>query len=222
MSSHCVGPTTRRSPRCVRSVDTQWCGSLSLLFLTSSLPDYSPILLLLLVLLPLLPSSSSYVCITCVSHVPLGAPPAPPAPPTPPVSPAPSQTDFMLGKVLAALDASGFANNTVVSIWGDHGWQLGEHGEWCKHTNFEYAARAPMMVHVPGLTDGGIKTEHYSEHVDLFPTLTEAAMGETLPICPKGDASFKVREKRERREREEREGSRHTCSRVCFVSGPTF
>lgn len=74
----------------------------------------------------------------------------------------------------------------------DHGWQLGEHGEWCKHTNFEYAARAPMIIHVPGLTDGGVVTEQYSEHVDLFPTLTEAAMGVKMPVCPQGDASFKV------------------------------
>ena len=74
----------------------------------------------------------------------------------------------------------------------DHGWQLGEHGEWCKHTNFEYAARAPMMVHVPGLTDSGVVTEQFTEHVDLFPTLTEAAMGIKMPVCPQGDASFKV------------------------------
>ena len=61
-----------------------------------------------------------------------------------------SQTDAMVGRVMAALAASPFASNTIVSLWGDHGWQLGEHGEWCKHTNFELAARAPMMVHVPG------------------------------------------------------------------------
>merc|ERR1712139_111355 len=86
----------------------------------------------------------------------------------------------------------GEADNTVISFWGDHGYQLGEHGEWCKHTNFEFATRAPMMVHVPGLTDKGIVTEHFSEHVDLFPTLTEAAMGVQLDNCPSGDASFDV------------------------------
>lgn len=103
-----------------------------------------------------------------------------------------SQTDAMIGKVLAALERTGEADNTVISFWGDHGWQLGEHGEWCKHTNFEFATRAPMMVHVPGLTDQGIVTEHYSEHVDLFPTLTEAAMDVQLDNCPSGDASFNV------------------------------
>jgi len=103
-----------------------------------------------------------------------------------------TQTDAMLGKVMAALEASPFKDNTVISFWGDHGWQLGEHGEWCKHTNFEYAARAPMMVHVPGLTDNGAVTDQYSEHVDLFPTLSEAAMGVKMPVCPQGDDSFKV------------------------------
>jgi iduronate 2-sulfatase len=80
-----------------------------------------------------------------------------------------TQTDFMLGKVMAELKASPFASNTVVSIWGDHGWQLGEHGEWCKHTNFEFATRAPMMIHVPGLTDAGILSSAYSEHVRTHP-----------------------------------------------------
>ena len=130
---------------------------------------------------------------------------------------------------MAALKASGFEDNTVISIWGDHGvritphplrlevgvlcslitivlftsfevyrvtvplnpvkrcwrpcsrvgpaaesrsapapqWQLGEHGEWCKHTNFEFATRAPMIIKVPGLTDGGLTTTLYTEHVDL-------------------------------------------------------
>eukprot|EP01062_Namystynia_karyoxenos_P026725 TRINITY_DN2067_c0_g6_i1.p2 TRINITY_DN2067_c0_g6~~TRINITY_DN2067_c0_g6_i1.p2 ORF type:complete len:539 (+),score=189.91 TRINITY_DN2067_c0_g6_i1:99-1715(+) len=103
-----------------------------------------------------------------------------------------SATDHYLGVVLDALDASPYAKNTIVSIWGDHGWQLGEHGEWCKHTNFEFAARAPMMVSVPGLTDKGIVTEHYTSHADLFPTLVQAALGHELQRCPDGDASFNV------------------------------
>ena len=61
-----------------------------------------------------------------------------------------------------------------------------------KHTNFEFATRAPMMIHVPGLTDNGILSKAYSEHVDLFPTLAEAAAGIMLEPCPKGDASFNV------------------------------
>lgn len=103
-----------------------------------------------------------------------------------------SYTDSLVGRVLDALAASPFANNTVISVFGDHGWQLGEHGEWAKHTNFEFATHAPMMIHIPGMTDHGISTMEYTEHADLFPTLVEAATGETLPACPMGNRSFKV------------------------------
>jgi len=103
-----------------------------------------------------------------------------------------SYTDSLLGRVMDALAASPFANNTVISLFGDHGWQIGEHGEWAKHTNFEFATHAPMMIHIPGMTDHGIKTMEYTEHVDLFPTLVEAATGETLQACPPGNESFKV------------------------------
>ena len=105
-----------------------------------------------------------------------------------------SHMDDELGRVLKKLWSSKFANNTVISLFGDHGWQLGEHGEWCKHTNFELATRAPMMVHVPGRTEGGIFTKQYSEHVDLLPTLAELAMGKKLEACPKPrTASQKVK-----------------------------
>ena len=95
-----------------------------------------------------------------------------------------SYTDELIGTVLQELNNLGLENNTIVSFWGDHGWQLGEHGEWCKHTNFELATHAPMMVHIPGLTDGGIITEELTEFVDLFPTLVEAAGFPPLPLCP--------------------------------------
>eukprot|EP01062_Namystynia_karyoxenos_P026724 TRINITY_DN2067_c0_g5_i1.p2 TRINITY_DN2067_c0_g5~~TRINITY_DN2067_c0_g5_i1.p2 ORF type:complete len:542 (+),score=187.98 TRINITY_DN2067_c0_g5_i1:81-1706(+) len=103
-----------------------------------------------------------------------------------------SATDLYLGRVLDALDASAYAKNTIVSLWGDHGWQLGEHGEWCKQTNFEFAARAPLMISVPGLTDAGVTTDRYTSHADVFPTLVEAALGSSLERCPDGDGSFKV------------------------------
>ncbi|KAK6172188.1 hypothetical protein SNE40_015904 [Patella caerulea] len=95
-----------------------------------------------------------------------------------------SHTDNELGRVLQELENLGLANDTIISFWGDHGWQLGEHGEWCKHTNFEDAVHAPMMIHVPGVTDKGLVTERLTEFVDLFPTLVEAAELEPLPLCP--------------------------------------
>ena len=95
-----------------------------------------------------------------------------------------SYTDSLVGQVIGALEHLGLADSTVISFFGDHGWQLGEHGEWCKHTNFELATHAPMMLRVPGLTDKGVVTEELTEFVDLFPTLAEAAGLPEIPLCP--------------------------------------
>lgn len=100
-----------------------------------------------------------------------------------------SFTDSLVGKVLAELDRLGLSNDTIVSFWGDHGWQLGEHGEWCKQTNFELATHAPMMIHIPGLTDKGIVSEDLTEYVDLFPTLVEAAGLPALELCPENSSN---------------------------------
>jgi len=96
--------------------------------------------------------------------------------------------DAQLGRVLEALDRNGFADNTVVVLWGDHGWHLGDHGLWCKHTNFEQAARIPLIVVAPGVTTAGSRTGALVETVDLYPSLCELA---GLP-APKGldGASF--------------------------------
>jgi len=95
-----------------------------------------------------------------------------------------SFTDANIGKVLDALEENGFENDTVITFWGDHGWQLGEHGEWCKHTNFDLATNAPMFIRIPGLTDSGIVTSVPTEYLDLMPTLAEAAMDFKVPSCP--------------------------------------
>jgi len=95
-----------------------------------------------------------------------------------------SYVDAQIGKVLDALQELGLEENTIVVVWGDHGWQLGEHNEWCKHTNFEIAARVPLLIKVPGLTDGGSRTSQLVESVDIFPTLVEAAGINSLSLCP--------------------------------------
>ena len=92
--------------------------------------------------------------------------------------------DIQLGRVMTALDQLGLANTTIVSFFGDHGYHLGEHGQWGKLSNFELANHAPMMIHLPGLTDDGIQTRQLTEFVDLFPTLVEAAGIEHIPLCP--------------------------------------
>ena len=94
--------------------------------------------------------------------------------------------------LLQELRALGLEHNTIVSFWGDHGWQLGEHGEWTKHTNFELSVHAPMMVRIPGLTDEGVVTEELTEFVDLFPTLVDAAGLPELNICPKDSSKTEL------------------------------
>ena len=84
-----------------------------------------------------------------------------------------SYTDAQVGRVLAALDRTGLAENTIVVLWGDHGWHLGDHGMWCKHTNYEQAARIPLMVVAPGVTTSDQATGALVESVDLYPTLCE-------------------------------------------------
>lgn len=86
---------------------------------------------------------------------------------------ATSYMDACAGKVLEALEANGLAGNTVVVLWGDHGWHLGDHGMWCKHTNFEQAARIPLIVALPGKS--GTVSTALVETVDLYPTLAELA-----------------------------------------------
>ncbi|MEI8291535.1 MAG: sulfatase-like hydrolase/transferase [Verrucomicrobiota bacterium] len=82
-----------------------------------------------------------------------------------------SYTDAQVGRLLDALEKEGLSDNTVVVLWGDHGWQLGDHGLWHKHTNFELATRAPLLISVPGQKIVGKKCEAPVEFVDVYPTL---------------------------------------------------
>ena len=84
-----------------------------------------------------------------------------------------SYMDAQVGKVLDALEKEGLAENTIIVLWGDHGWQLGDHGLWHKHTNFELATRAPLLISVPGSKTAGQKCAATVEFVDVYPTLAE-------------------------------------------------
>jgi len=83
-----------------------------------------------------------------------------------------SYTDAQIGRVLGALDRLGLAEETIVILWGDHGWNLGEHGLWCKHCNFETSLRSPLMIRVPGVR-GGRQSRALTEFVDIYPSLCE-------------------------------------------------
>lgn len=83
-----------------------------------------------------------------------------------------SYVDAQLGLVMDKLKSSGLDKNTMVVLWGDHGWHLGDHGQWCKHSNFEQATKAPLIFAVPG----GSKGENaytMSEFVDVYPTILD-------------------------------------------------
>lgn len=84
-----------------------------------------------------------------------------------------SYTDAQVGRLLAELDALKLREKTIVILWGDHGWQLGEHGVWCKHTNFEEATHAPLIISVPGQKSAGRKCNALVEFVDIYPSLAE-------------------------------------------------
>ncbi len=84
-----------------------------------------------------------------------------------------SYLDAQVGRLLDALDREGLAQNTVIVLWGDHGWQLGDHGLWHKHTNYEIATRAPLIMSVPGQKTAGRKCEAPVEFLDISPTLAQ-------------------------------------------------
>ncbi|XP_067903219.1 iduronate 2-sulfatase [Heterodontus francisci] len=119
-----------------------------------------------------------------------------------------SYMDTQVGRLLNALDEQDLANNTIVVFTSDHGWSLGEHGEWAKYSNFDVATRVPLMFYVPGMTadfpprgqrmfpfinpftnkvgnlPAGLMSDTNVELVDLFPTLCQL-LGLPHPLrCP--------------------------------------
>ena len=88
---------------------------------------------------------------------------------------ATSYVDAQIGKVVDELDKLGLRDKTIIVLWGDHGWQLGEHDEWCKQTNFEEATHSPLIISAPGQKNAGAKADALVEFVDIYPTLCELA-----------------------------------------------
>ena len=86
-----------------------------------------------------------------------------------------SYVDAQIGKVTRALEQLGLAKDTIVVLWGDHGWHLGDLSIWTKHTNFEQANRIPIIIVAPGVAKPGSVTSQLAETVDIFPTLSELA-----------------------------------------------
>lgn len=102
-----------------------------------------------------------------------------------------SYVDAQIGRILDSLDDSGLRENTIVMLWSDHGWHLGEMSAWGKMTNYEVGTRVPLIVSVPGLAEG--RTESIVELVDLYPTICELT-GVKAPPHLEGDSFAPVLE----------------------------
>lgn len=97
-----------------------------------------------------------------------------------------SYTDAQIGRLMEALKANGLAENTIVILWGDHGWNLGDHKLWCKHCNFASSLHTPVLLKAPGYP-GGQRTGTIVEYVDIYPTLADLA-GLPLPAHLQGES----------------------------------
>lgn len=88
-----------------------------------------------------------------------------------------SYVDAQIGRVIKELDDAGLRENTIIIVWGDHGWHLGDMGVWGKATNYEIATRVPMMIWTPDMPAGsrGQTTDALVELVDIYPSLCELA-----------------------------------------------
>ena len=90
-----------------------------------------------------------------------------------------SFVDAQVGRLLDALEDLGLAEDTIVVLWGDHGWRLGEHNFWGKHSTLDTAVRAPLLIRAPGHRAGN-RVDAVVEFVDIYPTLCDLA-GLSLP-----------------------------------------
>ncbi len=94
-----------------------------------------------------------------------------------------SYMDAQVGRVVDELKRLNMLDNTIIVLWGDHGWHLGDHGYWTKHTNYEQANVIPLIMVAPGVTEPGSATDQLTETVDIYPTLTDLA-GLGMPVVP--------------------------------------
>lgn len=102
-----------------------------------------------------------------------------------------SYTDAQITKVLDELKRLGLDKNTIVVLWGDHGWHLGEYGIWGKHTNFDLALNSPLIISVPGMKNPGVPADGMVETIDIFPTLADLC-GLTPPDHIQGQSIRKI------------------------------
>ena len=94
-------------------------------------------------------------------------------------------TDRQIGRVLRSLEENGLAESTIVVVWGDHGWNLGDSYMWAKHTPFERAVRSPLIIHDPEISSTGQISDSLVETIDLYPTVVDlCGLSETSTVHP--------------------------------------
>lgn len=86
-----------------------------------------------------------------------------------------SYIDSLIGELLDELENLNLIDNTIICLWGDHGWHLGDHGMWCKHTNYEQATWSPLIISSPDIKTKGKTSYSPTGHIDIYPTICELA-----------------------------------------------
>lgn len=108
-----------------------------------------------------------------------------------------SYVDAQIGMMVAALEEVGIRENTIIIVWGDHGWHLGDMGVWGKATNYEIATRVPLIISTPDMKSRGKSTDALVELVDMYPTLCELA-GVPIPTHLEGHSFVPLLDKPDR------------------------
>lgn len=108
-----------------------------------------------------------------------------------------SYIDAQIGRLINKLKELEIDDNTIIVLWGDHGWKLGEHGSWCKMTNYDIDTKAPLIYSTPQLKGKSIKSNRLVEFVDIYPTLCELA-GIQIPETLEGISAFPLFENPDR------------------------
>ncbi|QDT10827.1 sulfatase [Planctomycetes bacterium K23_9] len=101
-----------------------------------------------------------------------------------------SYVDAQVGRVLAELDRQGLRENTIIVFWSDHGWKVGDYGDWCKHTNFELDTHVPLIFSGTGIPSGE-RSKALVEYIDIYPTLAQWC-GLTTPKSCEGESLLPI------------------------------
>ncbi|SMD33842.1 Por secretion system C-terminal sorting domain-containing protein [Reichenbachiella faecimaris] len=104
-----------------------------------------------------------------------------------------SYVDAQIGLLLDKLDDLNLTESTTIVLWGDHGWHLGDHNQWGKHSNLEQAVRSPLIIYDPDYGEGGVTSASPVELLDIYPTLSELT-GLEIPESLQGKSLVKILE----------------------------